>query len=54
MSETDVKLINLGKRVFAIDFSDTEVLEIMNNLIDFELYLRKLRLKYPRKEQSVA
>jgi len=54
MSETDVQLVNLGKKIFAVDFSDTEVLEIMNNLIDFELYLRQLRLKYPRKEQSVA
>ena len=51
MSDVDVKLTNLGRKIFAVDFSDSEVLECMKTLLNCEMYLRELRLKYPRKKQ---
>jgi hypothetical protein len=54
LTQTEVKLIELGRKILKAELTDNEVLEQMKLLIDFTLYLFEIDLKHERQLQGVA
>ncbi len=54
MSQTEVKLIELGRKFLNEGKTDSEVLEQMKLLIDFALYLLEIDLKHERENSEAV
>lgn len=54
LTQTEVKLIELGRKILKAELTDNEVLGQMKLLIDFALYLFEIDLKHERQLQGVA
>ncbi|MBR3628590.1 MAG: hypothetical protein IKN42_07100 [Elusimicrobia bacterium] len=46
MESINTKLIELTRKTINEPLTDDQCIEIMNNLIDLEMYLRELKHKY--------
>lgn len=54
MSQTEVKLIELGRKFLRAEDSDTEILEQMKLLIDFALCLQEIDLNHGKQVSGEA
>jgi len=54
MTQTENKLVFLGKKYISNDWTDEDLLEAVNNIIQLEIYLRGLKHKYKDSFSNVA